>query len=150
MSSTVNSTPTGNSASGNAVNTSQNPNGRTSLRPSASTRVPDNRRQSPVDGGTRYVVHLFYQMFLELSIPSLPLFPILDPQYTPLAIKRLREGEGHWTQSTEWIFSLPSSLVSYRTLDFVYRGPFFTSSIGDRRWDGCLNGSFLCDVVHVG
>lgn len=51
------SVSTGNSASGNA--SSQNPTGRASLRPSASTRVPDNRRPSPADGGPKYVVLFF-------------------------------------------------------------------------------------------
>lgn len=56
MASTLNSVPAGNSAAGNAVNSSaQNP-GRPSLRSSANSKG-DGRRQSgsPVDGGQRYV-----------------------------------------------------------------------------------------------
>lgn len=83
MASTVNSTPTGNNASSNAVHTSQNSNGRTSLRSSASTRVPDNRRQSPVDGGARYVVQFLYiPILLSLSSPFLIFSPALHPRYT--------------------------------------------------------------------
>lgn len=80
MASTVNSTPTGNNASGNAVHSSQqNSNGRTALRPSASTRVPDNRRQSPVDGGARYVNPISISIYCcHVPIPSyLPLAPAL-------------------------------------------------------------------------
>jgi hypothetical protein len=49
----LNSAPTAN-ASGNANSGSHS--GRSTLRPSNSTKGPDNRRQSgsPVDGGARY------------------------------------------------------------------------------------------------
>lgn len=56
MASTINSMPAVNSASGNAVNSAAQNSGRPSLRPSASTKGSEGRRQSgsPADGGNRY------------------------------------------------------------------------------------------------
>jgi hypothetical protein len=68
MASALNSAPTAN-ASGNANSGSHS--GRSTLRPSNSTKGSDNRRQSgsPVDGGARYVQPFSSPVALNMRLP---------------------------------------------------------------------------------